>query len=132
MTRQTIPGGCFCGAVRFEIDRPIKWCAHCHCSMCRRAHGAPYVTWVSVPEAQFRVVAGEADVAERESSPGAHRAFCRACGSPFRFRSVKWPGEVHVARALLADDEELPAGVHAFTAGRAAWVALPDDGLPRT
>ena len=37
-------GGCLCGDVRFTVDWPSKWIAHCHCSMCRRAHGAAYVT----------------------------------------------------------------------------------------
>ena len=52
-------GGCLCGAVRFEITLPSKWCAHCHCSMCRRAHGAGVVTWFGVPEDRFRITAGE-------------------------------------------------------------------------
>ena len=131
MQRDVIPGACACGAVRFEIERPTNWCAHCHCGMCRRAHGAPYVTWVSVAEAQLRLTAGDAEIGRRESSPGASRWFCRACGSPFLFRSTRWPGEVHIARALLPDDEDLPVQVHGFTADRAPWVALPDDGLPR-
>ena len=35
-----VTGGCFCGAVGFTLALPSKWCAHCHCSMCRRVHGA--------------------------------------------------------------------------------------------
>jgi hypothetical protein len=25
-----------------------KWVAHCHCSLCRRAHGATYAPWVGM------------------------------------------------------------------------------------
>ncbi len=54
---RTVEGGCFCAAVRFSIDLPSKWCAHCHCSMCRRIHGAGYVTWVGVNSEHFRLLA---------------------------------------------------------------------------
>ena len=51
-------GACLCGQVRFAIVPPTKWCAHCHCTMCRRAHGAAFVTWIGVPEAQFDFLHG--------------------------------------------------------------------------
>jgi len=38
-------GSCLCGAIGFVAALPSKWVAHCHCSRCRRAHGAPFVTW---------------------------------------------------------------------------------------
>jgi hypothetical protein len=47
----TAVGACLCGAVQFELQLPATWVAHCHCTMCRRAHGAAFVTWVSVPTA---------------------------------------------------------------------------------
>ncbi len=38
-------GGCLCGVVRYRIALPPLWVAHCHCSICRRAQGAGFVTW---------------------------------------------------------------------------------------
>ena len=35
-----VGGSCLCGAVRFEVTLPSKFCAHCHCGNCRKAHGA--------------------------------------------------------------------------------------------
>ena len=35
-----INGACMCGAIRYEIDGPLRDAGNCHCSMCRRAHGA--------------------------------------------------------------------------------------------
>jgi len=43
----TRTGGCSCGAVRYRVGMPPLWVAHCHCSMCRRAQGAAFVTWIS-------------------------------------------------------------------------------------
>ena len=45
MTRPVVHGTCLCGSVRFSASLPSKWVAHCHCTYCRRAHGAPFVTW---------------------------------------------------------------------------------------
>src|SRR5262245_33705063 len=97
-------GACLCGSVRFEIDSTTKWCAHCHCSMCRRAHGAPFVAWVGVKSEQFRFLAGEDRVERYRSSPEATRSFCKTCGSMMFFQSTRWAGEIHVARAAIPGD----------------------------
>ncbi|MGE3457783.1 MAG: GFA family protein [Kofleriaceae bacterium] len=109
---------------------PSNWVAHCHCSMCRRAHSAPFVTWLSVPREQFRIVAGEADLAWFRSSPPAKRAFCQRCGSPLLFESERWPGEIHIARAAIPGDVDRAPQVHAFYSDRATWLELHDD-LPK-
>src|SRR5262249_18704185 len=41
----TMTGGCSCGAVRYSAAGAPKWASHCHCRDCRRAAGAPYVTY---------------------------------------------------------------------------------------
>jgi hypothetical protein len=53
-------GGCFCGAIRYRVPLPPLWVAHCHCSMCRRAQGAAFVTWLGVPGDRFSFL-GTAD-----------------------------------------------------------------------
>jgi hypothetical protein len=118
----TYQGACLCGQVRFTITPPTKWCAHCHCTMCRRAHGAAFVTWIGVPEAQFDLVAGRDALQWYASSPDSRRGFCRHCGSPMLFRSARWPGEIHVARASVPGDiDREPAGqVHVDT--RVTWL----------
>ena len=42
-------GGCFCRAVRYEIDAAPTNQTICHCTMCRHAAGAPSVAWFTVP-----------------------------------------------------------------------------------
>jgi hypothetical protein len=123
-----LPGGCLCGAIRFEVELPSKWCAHCHCSMCRRAHGAAYVTWVGFRADQFRVVAGT--LARYQSSPGTTRSFCGRCGSPLTFESQRWANEVHVARAAIPGAIDRVPQAHVFASDKAEWVPLSDD-LPK-
>lgn len=43
---------CLCGDLKLEATLPSKWVAHCHCSLCRRAHGAAFVTWVGMDESR--------------------------------------------------------------------------------
>lgn len=125
----TAQGGCLCGATRFAFDLPTKWVAHCHCTMCRRAHGAAFVTWVGVEATQFRWIS-EAQLQWYASSPGAERGFCGRCGSPIAFRSDRWPGEIHLARALVEDELDRAPQLHVFHDHHVPWVRLGDD-LPR-
>ncbi len=98
--------------------------------MCRRAHGAAFVTWIGAPEDQFRLLTGQDVLARYESSVAAHRSFCSRCGSPLFFQSERWPGEVHVARASIPGDVEAPVAAHVYWDDRAEWHTTSDD-LPR-
>jgi hypothetical protein len=35
-------GSCLCGGVRYEISGALSKALNCHCSMCRKAHGAAF------------------------------------------------------------------------------------------
>ena len=122
-------GACLCGGTRFEFDLPTKWVAHCHCTMCRRAHGAAFVTWVGVANDRFRWSESEA-LRWYDSSPGAQRGFCSRCGSPIAFRSERWPGEIHLARALIDGELDREPQLHVFTDSQVPWLTL-GDALPR-
>ncbi|MGG5820518.1 GFA family protein [Falsiroseomonas sp. HW251] len=126
-------GGCLCGAVRFRVGLPSNWVAHCHCSLCRRAHGAAFVTWMSAAVDSLTLQEGsEAALRWHESSPGAARGFCRDCGSPMLFRSEAWPAEIHVAAAALDDGPDRAPQVHAFWDTHVAWASVDGDLPTRT
>ncbi len=125
-----VTGRCQCGAIRFAIRLPTLWCAHCHCTMCRRAHGAGFVTWVGVADANFEFTDDIEFLAEHASSPGAVRSFCGRCGTPFLFRSERWPGETHVALGCLDGPIDRPVEAHAFKDDHAPWI--DPDTLPVT
>jgi hypothetical protein len=126
-----VEGGCQCGAVRFRIDLPPKWCAHCHCSMCRRAHGAGFVTWVGLESGRFRLLSGAAELKRYQSSAQATRSFCGRCGTMLFFESARWSGEIHLTLAHLDSAEGITPQAHAYWSSRVPWVDLADDGLPK-
>lgn len=127
--KEPFEGSCLCGALKFRIRPPSKWCAHCHCSLCRRAHGAGFVTWIGVESPQFELVALES-LRWFESSPGARRGFCGICGSSLLFESTRWPGEMHIARASIPGPIDREPAAHVYTRSAVSWCEL-DDRLPR-
>ena len=74
-------GSCLCGEVQYEIEGPLRDVRNCHCSMCRKAHGAAFRTRATVRAADFRYLKGEHLITAYESSPGTYRTFCGRCGS---------------------------------------------------
>lgn len=128
----TQQAACLCGAVRVEARGDSLWMAHCHCTLCRRAHGAAFVTWVGFRAADCTLHDDTNALGWHASTPGAERGFCTRCGSPLLFRSLRWPGELHVARAALTTPADRTPEVHVHWERHVDW-ALPDpgDGLPR-
>ena len=122
-----LKGHCQCGAVRYETDGTPSWETNCHCSICRRSSGAPYVAWFSVPAAQFRFVAGTPS--QYRSSEHGTRTFCGQCGTPLTFISDRNPAEIDITISSLDDPEALPPRDHTRTVTKLSWVRI-DDGLP--
>lgn len=126
-----VHGACLCRALRFSLALPTKWVAHCHCTMCQRAHGAAFVTWAGFDAEALQLADGAEPLLQwYRSSPEAERSFCRQCGSSLFFRSDKWPGEVHVARANLEDALDRMPQAHVFYDAHVPWFEV-NDGLPR-
>lgn len=130
---QPANGKCLCGDIELTLALPSKWVAHCHCTQCRRAHGAAFVTWVGMPEGDVAIHDPQARLRWYASTPGiAERGFCSRCGSTMLFRSSRWPGELHVALGNVDDAIDRAPQAHAFWDSHVAWAAVdPDDGLKR-
>lgn len=77
---EPLEGGCQCGAVRYRLSAAACDIYHCHCSLCRKLHGALFATWAVVPRGRLEITRGEGALASFESSPGVRRRFCRHCG----------------------------------------------------
>ena len=125
MTSSSVTGSCFCGEVKFEIELPTSWCGHCHCSMCRRPHGASFVTWVGVPTERFKVTSGEQNITRFQSSEKGTRTFCKICGSQMFCQTQ--PEEMDVALAALHGKIDRDPDTHFYFDSRAAWTVVNDD-----
>ena len=105
-TRKPRPGGCHCGAVRFEADLPDAFeIEDCNCSICTMSGN----THVIVPASRFRLLKGADSMTEYTFNTGAARhLFCKTCGikSFYVPRSVTW--------RCLDDWQSLDVTINAF------------------
>jgi len=132
---QVYRGRCLCGDVAVELEGPLDFVAHCHCTSCRRAHAAAFVTWTSVPLARFEL-RGE-HVRWYRSSETIEWGFCPRCGSSMLYRAVAagHPEEpkidrMYVAVAALVDPPDLAPAAHVSYEEHVPWFT-PGDALPK-
>src|SRR5688572_30594352 len=121
-----IRGSCLCGDVRFEISGKLSEASHCHCSMCRKAHGAAFGTYAAARAAEFRFVSGEDRITRYRSSAEGVRAFCARCGSTLPWLREPEPEVVDVVLGVLDDDPGVRPSHHLFVASKAPWYEITD------
>ncbi|MFQ5515204.1 MAG: GFA family protein [Myxococcota bacterium] len=121
-------GRCLCGDVIWQSKGPLELTSHCHCSLCRKSHGAPFATLALTPLEGFRWLRGREGLCSYESSPGLRRPFCGRCGSVVAAET----GEDRVAIPLgcLEGDPGVRALAHIFVGSKAPWYEIADT-LPR-
>jgi hypothetical protein len=105
---ETRAGGCLCGAVRFTATLPHLNFGACHCEMCRRWTGSALLG-ITVPTGNI-TWEGEENIATRQTSAWAMRAWCRECGSNLFFRvtaDTPWSGDTELPIGLFDDPNGL-------------------------
>ena len=125
---EIIIGGCLCGDIRYRVDSAPVEALYCHCKMCRSAHGAPVVAWLTVSRGGFSITAG--DPVAYNSSHKAIRCFCGRCGTPLTWQAVDNPLLIDVSLATLDDPAPVEPSLHIWTESRIAWFETADH-LPR-
>lgn len=124
-------GSCLCGGIRFEVDEFAPPTGNCHCSMCRKFHGAAYATIAEARRKHFRWTTGTELLKGYTADNGTTRSFCSNCGSSLTFASPNAdPDLVEIALGCFDDEVPVKPDAHIFVASGAKW-ALPQDGLPQ-
>ncbi|MFP6622823.1 MAG: GFA family protein [Myxococcota bacterium] len=130
MSRAQVTGSCLCGAVAFHVELPTLFCGHCHCSMCRRNHGAAYVTWFGVLYEQFEIDQGIDVLVRHASSEHGSRRFCGKCGSSLFCESTQHPDHIDIVLANMDGPIDKAPQFHGYWESRADWAQVGDE-LPR-
>jgi hypothetical protein len=131
-SRDPAPAGgrCLCGAVRYEVDGPLRDVVVCHCGECRRWGGhVSAMTAARSEHLRFVTDIGLRWIDSPESAVHARRGFCGECGS-----SLFWeaPGRetISIAAGTLDGATGLRTAGHIWDEQRADWETLDD--LPRS
>ena len=124
-------GQCLCGQIKYEFAEIGPKMGHCHCSMCRKFHGAAFATFGEARVDDFRWVVGEDKLKTYLAPNGTRRQFCENCGSSLIFMPSNEDGEwVEFALGTLDSAIELKPDAHIFTDYKACWYEV-SDGLPQ-
>lgn len=123
-------GSCACGRVRYRASAPFGVMSHCHCTDCRKSHGAAFATYIGLARERFTLVNGSEDLAGWTAEPGTRREFCRTCGSNIICTVKSEPGMVYVAAATFDTPLDRKPEYHIFVRSRVPWYEIKD-GLPQ-
>lgn len=121
-------GSCLCSDITFEAGNLQSDPAYCHCTMCRKFHGAAFGTLAAAGKLNW--LSGEELLRHYKAQNGTVRTFCDRCGTSIAFRSDDDPATpFEIAIALFDEDLPIRPAAHIFLDYRASWYALAD-GLP--
>jgi hypothetical protein len=128
-----ITGDCLCGAISWQVDGALDAMTHCHCSRCRKIHGAAFATYVNAASDSFHWLSERDAITSYESSPGFVRVFCGICGSVAP--DVFSKGRMALPVGCLNEDPVVRPMAHIFASSKAAWHNIDDtlqklDGYP--
>ena len=115
-------GSCLCGSVTWEVSGDPESAYHCHCKICRKAHGAAFGTFWYVATKNFRWTSSLETIAKFAA---LGRGFCSTCGS-----AVPEGDEESLFVPAGCHDDGPAAKAHIFVAHKAPWHDITGD-LPR-
>ncbi len=124
-----INGRCECGRVSYQADCEISDFCHCHCSQCRRLHGAAFATFAEVETGKFRYLTGEEVIRTYASSHDHERVFCGNCGSNILSRVDGFPDELYLCLGGVDGNPSLPEAYHIFVGSKAPWHEITDGAV---
>lgn len=121
-------GSCLCGAINYELLSPPRALSHCHCSQCRKSHGAAFASYASVPRSDLRLLKGADALKSYASSESVLRQFCSHCGSSLFWSKSQGEFSEWISIALGTLDTAFASHKqrHVQVASKAPWFELPD------
>ncbi|HLT99104.1 MAG TPA: GFA family protein [Burkholderiaceae bacterium] len=105
-----LTGRCLCGAVQLQVSHERPAIGACHCSICRKWSGGPFL---SMECHETPVIRGEEHVGVYDSSDWAQRGFCKQCGTHLFYR-LKEGGFYALSAGLFKESGNWPFTLEVF------------------
>lgn len=119
---------CLCGAIEFEVEPIAGKIYNCHCTQCRKSHGAAFATQALARGETLRFLKGEKLITEY-TGHGGIRAFCSRCGSRLMNYASDKRLYLSVALSNVDSDHAGKPVAHAFVDSKAPW-HVPSSDIP--
>lgn len=126
----SLKGECLCGKIAYQYQGLTGNLVHCHCSRCRKWHGAAFRSRMVVRQDGYQIIRGKEYLSQYQSTPNVIKTFCKNCGSSL---ATIYPLRSHLLGLPIAGCEgELDPyqEFHIFTRSKATWWQITDD-LPQ-
>ena len=123
-----IKGNCLCGAIEYEVEPIPEKIYNCHCSQCRKPHGAAFATQAFAKGETLKFLQGE-EFLKEYTGHGGVRTFCANCGS--RLMNYAPDKSLYLSVALSSVDSPytgVPV-VHANVDSKVSW-HHPSEDIP--
>jgi hypothetical protein len=111
-------GGCQCGAVRYRLTAVPTRPSICHCRMCQKASGGPFMALTGVALADIEWTHGRPK--SFRSSSHATRGFCENCGTPLTYQFDGFD-RIAVTIGSLDDPNAAPPAAQYGVESRLEW-----------
>jgi len=96
-------GVCLCGAIKMTATSASNSVGACHCKMCRRWGGGPFMELTCNADVE---IDGEEHVSVFDSSAWAERGFCNKCGTHLFYR-LKKTGQHMIPVGFFDDNDDV-------------------------
>ncbi|MEE9319007.1 MAG: GFA family protein [Granulosicoccus sp.] len=96
-------GSCLCSAVKIKVLKMSNSVGACHCSICRKWTGGPFL---AVDCGNSVQLTGDENISTFNSSEWAERGFCNKCGTHL-FYKLKQTGQYIMSAGIFEDSADL-------------------------
>jgi hypothetical protein len=114
-----LTGGCQCGRVRYATSVVPDDVSVCHCRMCQKAVGGPFIALALVHPDQITWTRGKP--ASFRSSSIATRLYCADCGTPLAYVGDE-KGDVELTTGSFDEPERLVPTRSTGDESRLHWI----------
>lgn len=122
-----LAGSCQCGQVRYQVLKPYRFVAACHCLDCQKLSTSAFSLTMLVDADAFQVQ-GTLSKFERKGASGAtvECHFCPACGNRIHHVSRQLSQFVRLKPGTLEDTSILEPDYHTWVKRKLRWVQIPE------